>query len=196
MQKSTAWTQATTSFETALLGVLSCQKAGFHAWIEVQKNGEQDHPVKIKNPALDDPFNWTMLFGIPRDAEYIRNYRFFNDTERDLTLNWYCAFSDLKASVRYRKTGKIVKGLFNGQGVITPVRNADIDAWRKDRGLGPWEYTWVTFWKPKQDIPYWIPADIPEVFVVCYDDQPFSERESYLQLAALLADLGLKENRR
>ena len=191
--KSTSWTKATTDFETALIGLFSCLNSGKNSWIEIQKNGEQDFPIKISNPALDNPFNWTMAYGVPRNEEEMEKYKYLNDTEKDLTYNWYAAFSDPKAAKLYQNTGKITRKLFNGMGICTSVKMADIDAWRAKQGKEPFGYSWVTYWKPKDNIPYWIAADIQEVFVACYNDGLANKKESYLKTAELLHKLADKK---
>jgi len=35
--KSTSWTEATTDFERALIGLFSCLNSGKNSWIEIQK---------------------------------------------------------------------------------------------------------------------------------------------------------------
>ena len=178
----TSWTKATTYFNVALLGLINCLDTGRNAWIEVQKNGEQDFPIVIKNPVLDDPFNWTMMYGVPRNEKELANLQYFNHTEKDLTYNWYAAFSTPEAAELYRKDGTVTAGLFKGMGICTPVKISDIDAWRS----APFNYTWITHWKPKDNIPYWIPDSINEVYVVCFDDGPVNKKASYLRMSSLL----------
>jgi hypothetical protein len=184
------WTKATTNIHAALIGLVSCLDSGRNAWIEIQINGEQAFPIQIKNPALDNPFNWTMLYGVPRSAKELDDYNYFNATQEDLTRNWYCAFSDQDAHDIYVHQGRIVEGLFAGRGVITPVRFKDINEWRAEQGQEPFEYSWVTFWKPLDGIPYWVvDKSIKEVFVICYDDQPVDRKAALRRAGELLLGL-------
>jgi len=193
MEKRTCWTQATTCIATAIAGLLSCLESGKNAWIEVQKNGDQDFPIMVPNPALNDPFNWTMLYGIPRNEKEMESHRYLNATQKDLTYNWHAAFSEPKAAEIYRTTGEITPGLFRGIGACIPVKVSNINEWREKQGLKPFCYGWVTYWQPKETIPYRIPADIPEVFVVCYDDGPRDKKKSLAAMAELLQRLAKKE---
>ena len=164
----TNWTTATTSPTEAMLGLLSCLESGRNCWIEIQENGKQDYPIKEKNPALNDPFNWTMSYGVPRSKKYMAGRHYFNETERDLTENWSATFAEENASKIYIETGKATKGLLKSMGVCTPVRNKDLETLREDG----YKYGyWVTIWKPKDNVPYWIPAKINFVFVICSNDE-------------------------
>jgi hypothetical protein len=191
--KDTNWTQATTDVHAAMIGLISCLDSGRNAWLEIQVNGEQSFPIKKKNPALDDPFNWTMSYGVPRNERELNEYRFFNATEEDLTRNWYCAFGDQTAHDLYVNERKVTKELFRGYGIITPVRFEDIDKWRAEQGAGPFGYSWVTHWQPIRDIPYWIVDDsIKEVFVVCSDGKVQDRKESLRQAGEFLIKLSEK----
>ena len=81
----TNWTAATNNPNKAIIGLVSCLESGKNAWIEIRKNGEQDYPLKIKNPALENPFNWEIMYGVPRNEKEMMNHKYFNDTEKDLT---------------------------------------------------------------------------------------------------------------
>lgn len=191
MEKHTGWAQAQTSVEAALLGLMSCLEAGKNAWIEVQKNGEQDFPILTLNPDLNDPFNWEMMYGVPRNEKTMAEHHYINETEKDLTYNWVAAFSDREAAEIYRTTGEVTPGLFFGMGVCTPVRIADANKYRAEVvGDNYKNGSWVTFWKPKNDFKYRVPADIGQVFVVCYDDAPAPDKATaYAKMAEFLLTL-------
>lgn len=128
----TGWMPATTDPTEAMLGLTSCLQAGLNAWIETRKNGDQKFPIVMKNPALDNPFNWTMSYGTVRDNDDLEKYRYFNDTERDLTYNWTAGFGDLWAITEYRQTGAIREGLLKGAGICFPIRIADAERYRRE----------------------------------------------------------------
>ena len=77
----TTWTEATTNVNKAMIMLLSCLDSGKNAWIELRKNGDQAYPIKMKNPELDNPFNWEMSYSTPRNEKEMMNYKYFNDTE-------------------------------------------------------------------------------------------------------------------
>ena len=186
IEKHTSWTEATESPYQATIGLISCLKSGRNAWIELQRNGNQDFPIKTPNPELANPFNWTMLYGIPRDNESLANHHYLNDTEKDLTYNWQACFADKEAADEYIATGKPTKGLLKGMGVCIPVKTTDAESLREDG----YKYgAWVTFWQPKDNIPYWIPADIERVYVVCFNNEPVNERESLRKAGEFLLNL-------
>lgn len=189
--KSTNWGQAQTNIEAAILGLLSCLESGKNAWIEAQTNGDQTFPIMIPNPVLDDPFNWTMMYGVPRNKKMMEEHRYINETERDLTYNWVAAFSDRVAADLYRTTGEVIKGLFASAGVCTPVRVADANKYRAEVVGDNYQYgSWVTFWTPKEGIPYRVPAPIGKVFVVCYNDDPAPDKATvYAKLAEVLLQM-------
>jgi len=183
--KHTNWTEATTNFYDAFAGLLSCLKAGKNCWVEVQQNGEQDYPVIEKNKALDNPFNWTMSYGVPA-GDHFKDHNFFNETQKDLTENWTACFATAEAAKLYEEKGKATAGLLAGCGVCIPVRHKDADKLRKDG----YKYgAWVYAWKPKDGVPYHIPKKIGKVFVVCYDDKPADDKNSLKSFLTLLQGL-------
>ena len=89
-------------------------------------------------------------------------------------------------ATEYIKTGKPTKGLLKGMGVCIPVKTKDVESLREDG----YKYgAWITFWKPKDSIPYWIPANIEKVFVVCFNDKPVNEKESLKRAGVFLLQL-------
>ncbi len=47
--KRTSWTQATTNPFKAIHSLVGCLQYGYHSWIELQENGKQNYPLKIKD---------------------------------------------------------------------------------------------------------------------------------------------------
>jgi len=176
--KQTNWTQATTNLYEAIAGLLAAQANNKNAWIEEQKNGEQDFPIMIKNPELDNPFNWTMSFGVPARIE---NHQYFNETEKDLTENWTASFGEVKAIRNYQQNNKLSKNLVKGIGVCFPLRKKDFLKLRPDL---PKNFNlWFTYWKPKDEIPYRVVnKQIKSVYVVCTDNQELNEKQSLQNL--------------
>lgn len=181
--KSLNWTQATTELEQAILGVLSCRKAGYKAWIEIANNADVPFPIQIKNPALNDPESWTMSYGIPKPAPKDEQESFFNDTEKDLYYNYDYSFrryrcekghihfekKQLFANVKCPKCGK-ESSQFCG-----PVKLKD-----------PHSRTWITIWQAKKDVPYWIPdPKISDVYVIAHDTDKtaLDEKQCLLEIA-------------
>lgn len=169
----TNWTEATNNPNKAMMGLISCLEHGKNAWIEIRKNGQQDYPIKIKNPALENPFNWEMMYGTPRNEEEMMNHKYFNDTEKDLTYNWVACYGEAKAIEKYQKSGTITKELFNGRGICHPVKIKDANFYRKNILGDNYEYGyWTTYWKPKKDIPYYIVDESAgDVFTICYSNE-------------------------
>ena len=164
--KSTNWTKATTNPYIALAGLMSAMQSNKHAWIEKRNNGDQDFPIMIGNPLLDIPFNWTMSYGVPQEPQF--DEKFFNDTEKDLTLNWTAVFGEADAIADYQKNGVVSEGLTKRMGICNPIRKSDFLILRPDmEGCN----LWTTYWKPKDKIPYNIvDPSIKSVYVVCTDD--------------------------
>lgn len=188
-KKYTSWTEATISPWQALIGLTSCLNSGKNAWIEIQKNGEQDYPVKIKNPALNNPFNWTMMYGLPRNEKQMSEHPYYNETEKDLTYNWEAAFATKESAEEYITTGKPTKGLLKGMGTCIPVKIKDLESIRDDG----YKYgAWITFWKPKDEIPYWIPDKIDKVYVVCFNDEPYDKENALVKAANFLLEIARK----
>ena len=99
----TTWAEATNNASKAMMGLISCIESGKNAWIEVRRNGDQAYPIKIKNPALDDPYNWEMNYGVPKNENDFLNDHYFNETEKDLTYNWIACFGEKEAIEEYQK---------------------------------------------------------------------------------------------
>ena len=112
----TTWTQATTNPSEIMLGLVSCLESGKNAWIEIRKNGDQAYPVS------ETPFNWEMNYGGPRNEQQLKNYDFFNETEKDLTYNWISCFGTKEAVDLYQANGTVMEGLFLGGNIACPVR--------------------------------------------------------------------------
>ena len=188
MTSKKEWTMATTNPNEAMLGLVSCLQYGYHAWIEVQKNGEQRYPVTVKNPALDDPFNWEAMYGTLRNKQELETVNFFNETEKDLTYNWIQAFGTKEAVEEYERSGIIIEGLINSMGNAHPVRIKDADWYRKHITGDGYEYgAWMYRWKPKKEIPFYIiDANVTNAFVVCYDEGPVNKVQALREGAGFL----------
>ena len=186
----TNWTEATNNPNKAIIGLVSCLESGKNAWIEIRKNGEQDYPLKIKNPALENPFNWEMMYGVPRNEKEMMNHKYFNDTEKDLTYNWTACYGEAKAIEEYQKNGTITKEMFNGMGICHPVRIKDANFYRKNILGDNYEYGyWVTYWRAKKDIPYYIVDDsVGNVFTICYNDELCDRSEAMKKAAQFMME--------
>lgn len=186
----TTWAPATTNASKAMISLLSCLESGKNAWIEIRKNGEQSIPIKKKNPELDNPFNWVMQFGVPRDTEAMEKHHYFNETERDLTYNWIACFGELKAVEEYQQHGTITKELFKGCGICHPVRIEDANYYRKNIVGDDYHYEyWMNYWRPKDNIPYWVVDDsIGDVFTICFTNEHVDKAESIRKAAQFMAD--------
>lgn len=186
----TNWTEATNNPNKAIIGLVSCLESGKNAWIEIRKNGEQDYPLKIKNPALENPFNWEMMYGVPRNEKEMMNHKYFNDTEKDLTYNWTACYGEAKAIEEYQKNGTITKEMFNGMGICHPVRIKDANFYRKNILGDNYEYRyWVTYWRAKKDIPYYIVDEsVGNVFTICYNDELCDRSEAMKRAAQFMME--------
>lgn len=179
--KNSNWTEATQDIETAIIGLLSCQKSGHKAYIEVMDNSKAAFPIKIKNPALNDKENWTMGLGIPTPKDFnfpCSDKIFWNETEKDLYHNYDYTFSRRRCINGHVYFNKDACGGFvcptckaEAKQVCGPVKIKD-----------PKNRTWVIEWKPKDGVPYWVAdPDIKEVYVVCFDDdEPAQTRNQAL----------------
>lgn len=167
----TNWATATKNPYEALSGLLSCINARKNAWIELRKNGDQEIPIKKRNPLLEDPFNWTMSYGICRNEDEFKNRNYFNKTEKDLTRNWTYCFGQPDAIEAYKTSRKVSADLFNG-GIGCPVQITDANAYRKSIG-DPYDYSYfMTYWKPLPEIPYQIIDEtVGKVFTICYNEE-------------------------
>lgn len=184
----TSWTRATTNPNEAMIALTACLASGKNAWIEVLKNGDQEFPIMKKNPALEDPFNWTMSYGEPRNEQQLKETSFFNEIEKDLTYNWTSCYGTKEAAEEYQKNGRIMEGLILGGETECPVRIEDANRYRKEITGDNYKYNyWVTRWKAKDGIPYYIvDEDIGDVFTICYKNEPVNIKEALTKVAHYL----------
>lgn len=173
----TNWTTAMTNYQEALLALQACKGSFQTCWLELRKNGDQEFPIKIVNPELDDPFAWEFSYGAYASPESLPKQKFLNETERDLTYNWIAGYGDPVAIEAYKKNRELTKGLSANTGTCFPIRIEDAQKYR-DAFVGDgYVYTYpekggcmVAFWKPKKGIPAYVPdKTIGKVFVVCTD---------------------------
>lgn len=142
----TSWTEGTRNPFKAIRNFISCAQYGYNCWIEIRSNEDCDYPIKIKNPALNNPENWRFSYGIPTTGKEPED-QYFNETQRDLTLNY-------KSMIRDKEGKTTVQGMGESIQVRIPY------------GL----HSWTDHWEPKTGIPYWIPdPNISKVFIVCHD---------------------------
>lgn len=187
-ETNTSWTKATINPSEAMLGLVSCLEAGKNAWIELRKNGDQRFPVMKKNPELDNPFNWTLDYGEPRNEKAMESAAYFNETQKDLTYNWTACFGAQEAIDKYQKDGTVSDGLCKEIGICHPVRREDAKTYRQivtgDNYDGKY---WISHWKPKPGIKLYVVDDsISEVFTVCCDDSPMNKKEALEKAAKFL----------
>lgn len=192
----TNWAQSTTNPGTAMHGLISCLENGLNAWLELRCNDAQDFPIKIKNPALDNPFNWTMSYGTVRNEKELLEHHYFNETEKDLTYNWVACFGNKEAVQLYQEKGIISEGLINGFGICHPVKIRDSNKYRKKIAKDNYEYGyWVTFWKPIDGIPYYIPdPSVKRVITICYNYEPVNKADALRKAAEFIGRIYNKEN--
>ena len=170
MEIKTNWATATTNPGIALAKLIECIESGHNAWLELRENGNQDFPVMMDNPELDDPFNWKMLFSVPNCSKIDS---FFNETEEDLFYNWVEVRSTKEAAELYKETGEISEGLIFGNDVNIPIRIEDANRYRREFTKDNYEYKWKTIWTPKDNIQRIVPdTSIGKVFTICYTDEP------------------------
>ncbi len=175
METRTNWTEATQDIHVAMFGVLSALKAGHNAWLEYRKNGDQQFPIKIVNPELNDKFNWTMLYGVPWDEKLAESHRYINAIEKDLTLHHVAKFGEPDAIATYQKTGEVTKGLLKGMGTCFPFK------------LDPKEQHWMFMWRPLDGIAYHVvDPSIENVFVVCWNDDKPDTRAILKRMAGFI----------
>lgn len=187
---NTGWMRATTDPNEAMMGLVACIQSGKNAWIEVRANGDQQFPIMKKNPLLDDPFNWKSSYGMPRNNEFIENHKFFNDTQRDLTMNWTSETGTKEAIDLYQNEGWISQGLLlaTGECSVHPVRIHDANIYRRDFTGDNYTYGfWMSMWEPKEGIAYYvIDDDVKEVFTVCYNEDTPNLKESMIHAGEFL----------
>lgn len=175
--KRTNYTHATTNPYIAIAGLHSAMTSGLNAWIELQNNGEQDYPIVVPNPALDNPFNWNSSCSFPGRSE---EKKFFNETEKDLHENWTTCFGTKEAVEDYQTKGIVSDALSKGMGVCTPIKKEDLLKIRPD--LKGYEF-WENLWTNNNEIQRWIPdPSIGKVYVVCTNDEPLDKEKSLAQL--------------
>lgn len=191
----TNWTTAMVNINEALLAVISCLDAGKNAWLEIRDNGDQEYPIQIVNPDLDNPFNWEAYMGIPRCNKKHLNYsKPLNETEKILEDEYTQCFGTEEAIKIYQETGKITKGLINSMGISHPVRMSDANLYRKEISKDNYVYgSWMNLWKPKKSVDILITdPTIEKVFVVCYNDELASDRKESVAKAIELLQTYLK----
>lgn len=198
----TNWCKATENPYEAIANLISCLNSGKNAWIEYQKNGEQEYPLVIKNPALENPHNWTssvMCCGGRDDS-----VPFFNETLKDLAKNWINVFSCSEKAVKaYEEKGKVTKGLIRlatdrvYETYKCNVRKKDATRYRKEFVGDDYDYEKMVgyhLWEPKEGIPYYIPdPNIDKVFVVCYNCEPVDIKKSLRSAAEFLLNIANHE---
>jgi len=177
------WSQATTNIFKAIRDLIQAMKHCPDSYLAYIPNAEAGFPNKITNPLLDDPFNWTMNYGVQNPPGEDEIY--INDTQKDLTLNWVASFGIKRSITRYRRYGILDKGLVKGMGTCFPLRKSDFLKLRTD--LEPDFNLWTTHWKPLDGIEYWVPnPKVKRVYVVTNPGELDSCRQKPSWAAILL----------
>lgn len=187
------WTKATTNVWEAIASLFACINSGHSAWLEIRENTDTDipYPITCKNPLLDDPFNWTSLYGTLRNNSEVLKKHFFNETEKNLTIHWISAFGTEAAIAKYKESGEITKDLMRGTGVEFPIRIEDANRYREMFVGDGYQYgNWMYTWKPKDGISrYILDPNVEKVFVVCYDGsypECVDKKEAIMRVAKFL----------
>ncbi|MCD8083925.1 MAG: hypothetical protein LUE86_10550 [Clostridiales bacterium] len=177
----TNWIKATTDPRKAMAGLMVCLETRKNAWSEVRENGDQEYPIMMVSPELNNPFNWTMAYGTYGKVTGIE-MRFCNETEQSLFYDWIYGYGTKEAVELYQKDGTIMEGLLLGCDIGTPVRRKDAQSYRDQYIKDGYIYkkpstddaTWHTIWKPKDGIKAKIvDPSVGKVFTICYDDGDF-----------------------
>lgn len=186
----TNWTIATTNPMVAIANMIACIQEGYNAWIELRENGDQAFPIIIKNPELDNPFNWESSYGTLKNTKDLAKRDYFNETEKDLTYNWVNAFGTPEAIKAYEERGEVVEGLAMSCGVAHPLPASIAREYRKKYTGTDYDYScWMYSWRAKEGIPYHIPdPNIGKVFTICYDDGIPDLEASLRKAAKFLSD--------
>lgn len=177
---STAWCLATKDPQEAMMDLMNCLGSGHNAWIEIRENGDQEFPITMVNPLLDDPFNWQFNYGTRKDMEEIEKHSFLNDTERDLTMNWVGVMGTKEAVDAYKKDRTLMEGLILGGSVGCPVRIEDANRYRAEITGDNYKYDYFTsWWKPADDIELYVPdPSVGKVFTICYNNEPYDMKQA------------------
>ena len=173
----TNWTMAMTNYQDALYALQTCRGSFRSCWLELRENGDQEYPINIVNPALDDPFAWEFSYGTLISPELLHTRKFLNETERNLTYHWMAGYGVPTAIEKYRKNHELTKGLNIGIGTCFPIRIEDAQKYRDIFVGDGYVYRYpedgkgfVDFWKPKTGIPVYVPdRTVGKVFTVCTD---------------------------
>lgn len=195
----TNWSKATLDYAEALFALQKCKNThSYSSWLELRQNGDQAFPIMIPNPELDDPFAWQFSYGTIASSKELSEKRYLNKTELDLTYNWISAFGEPEAIEKYKQDRSITKGLCKGIGTCFPIRIEDAQKYRDTFIQDGYKYQYpkdgkcmVAFWKPKDNIPCYIPdPNIGKVFTVCNsdDESKMSEAECILRTAETLRE--------
>ena len=185
--KNTDWSEATINKNEAIRSLISCRESGRKScFIDIRDNKEVAFPLNVKNPKLNNPFNWVMAYGTinPSTQE-----RFFNKTEEDLFYNYTQLYSTKKARDIYIKTGNITKGLNKGIGIATPVKVNDANETREDGYV----YSGQCYkWQPLRGIEYRVPSpDVKKVYVIVTEDREMSDNVFYKMLTNFINSKGI-----
>lgn len=181
-EKIKVYSQPTTSLETAIIKFMNAMEGNLNVELKVCDNAKVQFPITVKNPELNNPFNWTMEYGSLRNhKEEFANY--FNETQKDLTLNWVAAYGEKQAIEAYQKDGTISKGLMKGTGYCHPIRIEDANWYREHIIKDNHKYgTFVTHWAPKDNIPYYVPdPSVKKCYAVCYREEEMQDKTDILK---------------
>lgn len=198
------WTRPTIEPEIAVTNLISCLQHYKNAWIEMVNNCELERAITIINPELDNPFNWEFAYGTYETKNEIDKLCFINETEKDLTYNWIHGFGSAEAVKKYQSNREITKGLMLSVGVCSPIRIEDAQKYRdlfvkdgyKYKYPSASEKTWISHWRPKEGVKYWVPdPNIGKVFVVFFNTDPVDRKSSLLRASDFLRDCAAMENK-